>query len=1180
MGFDPEKCLCCTVEGRQTLVHGPGGRGYGLGNTAITSGCYQWKFLIVKENKGNEGTCVGVARFPIKDYSHRTTTDMWLYRAYSVADMDIHRSGNLYHNGELALCLPSFTQGDYITVVLDLDARTVSFGKNGEEPRLAFEDVDAAELYPCVMFYSTNPGEKVKMTDMQVRGTPRDMLPGDPHCAPLPAVMSEAYIYLLRKLSTTDIWARQVSDCLVERLNQTKELLPPPAPESTITSTQSSAGHHNVNFLPNSKDDSQENKQKVINEKAESSEDDKKQSESKHKAEKKADWLKEINLEQLCKEVWPALAVIGGVDRGLRVGGQCIHKPSGRKAVVLGTLKQGLASVKVQWDDAEASISDGLLSTLEPCEQLPMNTSKLTNLTPDIFLQIARLSGLTDEFEFPSCDLTTAEMELVNAEPVAQDMRRRHSSVSTDSWRHESTDVSKVMAARTVESLTNEMVSSIIGENYNIGVEKTRVNQERLDSKVKRVQNTILNCTKIEVRVANHKLLECEVVCLQLSFLQLAALKTFATLVSCGRYAELLLVPNTVVNKPELGKDKVYGEEKCTAVQTSLAREFRRIGTCGDSAALYDAVVGPCSPHNSALHAPSPSSLSRLVRRISPLVPPSSLPLAAALCSFSEFSSPQLTSPSLSNKSTPQSAPLLRVHRLRTPSPPPPAIAAPLMEMGFSLKHVQKAMIATGSTGDMSATTINTLATWMIEHPCIDSEVLEGRDDDSARTGTSEIMLSCSQTVEMSQCSPELDMGSARRSGIGPRRRACSDIRNYLAERAAQDRERQHVRGEAQPLYGLSQDVETASDSTVRSADITSGVFPTAATQMDYGLPLICGICHQVSSHLAGHMLSAHPGCGLLWGAGYCGNILGTNYLMCNECQDKYTQCRTKDSTILLTKRQYSIFDTQIAEVDMLCMQTNKQTLPQSDSFCKLAPYLLLKEPDPLGASTVPNVTQEPVSAQPDGRQKSLGEQASLLTSSQDRIMALQRITAAAQILVARSVVMSALSLLSFMRGTSCSLPAGLSAIGLSDIRKVVRLMSLTAGGRVELTTDQQQPLSERGPRQGCGAPSLQLTHLTNHLPPATATCLNYLSCAIAALAQTDAEASELVLQMCTKELMAAAMGAMNQSPNNRIGPCEITPGFAVTQALVALLASHGGTSLTNGVKEKWTGDWFLHHDN
>lgn len=50
------------------------------------------------------------------------------------------------------------------------------------------------------------------------------------------------------------------------------------------------------------------------------------------------------------------MAVIGGVDRGLRVGGQCIHKPSGKKAIMLGTLKKGLASVKVQWDDSEGSV--------------------------------------------------------------------------------------------------------------------------------------------------------------------------------------------------------------------------------------------------------------------------------------------------------------------------------------------------------------------------------------------------------------------------------------------------------------------------------------------------------------------------------------------------------------------------------------------------------------------------------------------------------------------------------------------------------------------------------------------------------------------------------------------------------------------------------------------------------
>ena len=32
---------------------------------------------------------------------------------------------------------------------------------NFQEPKIAFEDVNASELYPCVMFYSSNPGEKV-----------------------------------------------------------------------------------------------------------------------------------------------------------------------------------------------------------------------------------------------------------------------------------------------------------------------------------------------------------------------------------------------------------------------------------------------------------------------------------------------------------------------------------------------------------------------------------------------------------------------------------------------------------------------------------------------------------------------------------------------------------------------------------------------------------------------------------------------------------------------------------------------------------------------------------------------------------------------------------------------------------------------------------------------------------
>lgn len=91
-----------------------------------------------------------------------------------------------------------------------MDARTISFGKNGEDPVSAFEDVEATELFPCVLFYSTNPGEKVAITDMQVCRSPRDLHPGDPQCAPQSVVMAEAYVQLLRQLHSTNVWCDQV----------------------------------------------------------------------------------------------------------------------------------------------------------------------------------------------------------------------------------------------------------------------------------------------------------------------------------------------------------------------------------------------------------------------------------------------------------------------------------------------------------------------------------------------------------------------------------------------------------------------------------------------------------------------------------------------------------------------------------------------------------------------------------------------------------------------------------------------------------------------------------------------------------------------------------------------------------------------------------------------------------
>ncbi|KAK7467957.1 hypothetical protein BaRGS_00036800 [Batillaria attramentaria] len=374
--FDPDRCVSCSVENGHTVAHGSGGRGYALASTPMTSGCYQWKFHIVKENRGNEGTCVGVARWPVRDCGHRTTSDMWLYRAYS---------GNLYHEGELRQALPRFTQGDVITAVLDMDARTLSFARNDQEPQIAFEDLDACELFPVVTFYSSSPGEKVKISDMQVRSTPRELLAGDPMCAPSAAAMTEALVVLLRELHSTAAWAPYVAAKICSTLDAA----------STWQIAKNASG-----------DGGQTGGRKSQAQSLDSSEPTRRSKYSKSSESKESEFSQQQSddLDWLCTEIWPCLAVLGGLDRGLRVGGRCLHRPSGKMGVVLGLVRPTAALAKVQWDHGEAHTSDILISNLEPVEMPQLNLDALNGLQARhlhaimnvAFLREGRLRGDSD----------------------------------------------------------------------------------------------------------------------------------------------------------------------------------------------------------------------------------------------------------------------------------------------------------------------------------------------------------------------------------------------------------------------------------------------------------------------------------------------------------------------------------------------------------------------------------------------------------------------------------------------------------------------------------------------------------------------------------------------------------------------------------------------------------------
>lgn len=95
-------------------------------------------------------------------------------------------------------------------------------------------------------------------------------------------------------------------------------------------------------------------------------------------------------------------------------------------------------------------------------------------------------------------------------------------------------------------------------------------------------------------------------------------------------------------------------------------------------------------------------SLSRMAQKASPLVPSS--PSNPSKLMPLSLPSLTLSSPSQLDNTLPPcgpNKPLRSSGVQRSPSPPHPLIAAPLLEMGFSLKHVQKAINAVGSESDV-----------------------------------------------------------------------------------------------------------------------------------------------------------------------------------------------------------------------------------------------------------------------------------------------------------------------------------------------------------------------------------------------------------------------------------------------------------------------------------------------
>uniref|UniRef100_H3AIW9 B30.2/SPRY domain-containing protein n=1 Tax=Latimeria chalumnae TaxID=7897 RepID=H3AIW9_LATCH len=1305
--FDPEKLVCCSLENGNVLYHESGGKGYGLAAISITTGCFSWKFFIGGESRGNEGTCVGVSRWPVRDFNHRTTSDMWLYRAYS---------GNLYHCGELGKTLPSFTQGDHITCILDMEARTLAFAKNEEEPRIAFENIDGTELYPCVVFYSNNPGEKVVISDLKLRGSPQELHAGEPHCSPRMAVLAEATVQLLRTLHQYDTWTPVINSHMTSRLEMIGSLVKEPgAVKMSKVASKTSL-----------RKCSAEEKDGVTEEKT---------SRDKEKLQSMSE-LTDSQLRALCSNVWPVLAVIGGVDSGLRMGGQCKHKPTGRKATLLGVQKQGSKSVKVQWEEADMTVSfylhwclqsDALLSSLEPEEPPQFSASSLGLLSASTLMDLVFLSGVREEMERSGGKgCRRAELE---------------SGMKSDVEKSLDEDIGRAML---VEEEEEGAASVKISASIESIQKSDREVPDRGNQNQNPVQNQGVHSSHAHPVRSPPESFSLELRIIRLSYLMVGAMKTLSVLLSHSQYTDLFLVhrlpgasgtsssdPARIQGLPELqsilqflvrsmvkravrpspikrvtsladleraqtmvycrtldwlqqdpGVKEVrrgkrilfFGGESVllqpplpqTISESSSSFSLRSCSSEGTTTSPLSNVASASSSindlgssifsalHNSGVDNFNPFLPINLIQfRGAESAPPPSQPKSQTTYHLKDGS---LTLPSVKDTVNQSLSGLKKQDpESKVSTCPPhraPPVAAPLLEMGFSIRHIYKALETTGLSEEADPQSIEQLASWMLEHPLpeheeviVYSSAANQREQEVVTPGSSRGMEQSTLLVPIQrpEDATEINISSldqVERDNIidvHPTRTRPAPARRQRPVPICRQSQRrpgarsQHVlqsvprtepavsvgwyeMDSSSELYpdgegelGVLEDPvledmfeESLSSETAASEDQENEYFwvpdvlhwpsTSADREAEPEGMVLCELCGTFTLQFNTHMRTHHPGCGENTGRqgyrsngmyvdGWYGGECGTGspyYLMCTSCREKYLSVKSKDKPAKQYRSKGLALDligrpetASEEDWELSDLEDGGKLIGQEDvgvysgllglSERKPVPEpVRFAEQDPLGAfllrTNVPEemLLQKGADALDEKSQSgklTLGEQAASLRDPQDRLLALKRITAAAQVLLAHSMVIRALSLVT-ASGPMCSQPIFLEVLGLSDIHVLVRMLCLAAAGRPQLTS---ATMRERN------GSFFTLTHLSS---------------AISCLVLNNPGAYRALMDICTQNLISAACGlnmGIITNPIQRLRSSATaskglvnesrqtgSSGFLVTQVLVCLLTEKG----------------------
>lgn len=194
----------------------------------------------------------------------------------------------------------------------------------------------------------------------------------------------------------------------------------------------------------------------------------------------------------------------------------------------------GVTTVNVQWEHDQA-VSDVAISNLEFIEPEAFNVAKFSGLNTDLLLQLARLSGITDEISFPLYEFSDEDETILNAESKRSGNEEMVHSNSDSQVNVKPPQDKRV--SRTVETLTNEIVTSILDEVTKIASSQSETLLREQNSDV--VKNLDSNTETVELQ---RKYAAVEEKFMKLAFLQFSALKTLGCFVMTSQFTELFLV--------------------------------------------------------------------------------------------------------------------------------------------------------------------------------------------------------------------------------------------------------------------------------------------------------------------------------------------------------------------------------------------------------------------------------------------------------------------------------------------------------------------------------------------------------------------------------------------------------------------------------------------------------------